>query len=214
MSTGRIAVDVVLLPDQAMSNRAIEVNALLVREHGRRIVLGPGDGLPHISLAMGCIDPGQVEPIGTVLRETAQAHPLGELVVTGIVTTLNAKGHQISSFVLAQTSALQSLHEDVTRRTQPYFSYDPAAGMIYGDGPVAESTLAWIRTFREKSSFAAYFPHLTLGYGPVEQPMTFPMRMTARCLALCHLGNHCTCRRLLTQVEIRSPNTEIRNKHQ
>jgi 2'-5' RNA ligase len=202
MSMGRIAVDIVLLPDEEMAELTIEANARLVRQYGSQIVLSQADCLPHISLAMGCVEPDRIEAIGEILKETAGEHPIGDLVVTGVVTTLDAKGQRTSSFALAKTPELQSLHEDITGRMREYFSYDATAEMIYGSGPVAESTLAWIRTFREKSSFAAFFPHITLGYGPVDQPMTFPLRVTPRCLALCHLGNHCTCRKVLAGVNL------------
>jgi hypothetical protein len=198
---GRIAVDIVLLPDEEMAERAIAVNARLVRQYGSQIVLSKEDCLPHISLAMGCIESDRIEAVGEILKEVAREHAVSELVVTGVVTTLGVKGQQTSSFALATTPELQSLHEAITGRMREYFSYDATAEMIYGNGPVAESTLAWIRTFREKSSFAAFFPHITLGYGPVDQPMTFPLRVTPRCLALCHLGNHCTCRKVLTQID-------------
>ncbi len=73
--------------------------------------------------------------------------------------------------------------------------------MIYGDQDVAASTLAWIRHYREKAAFAAFFPHITIGYGQVQEPMTFPMPFVASQLAVCHLGNHCTCRNVLATVE-------------
>ncbi len=198
----RIAVDIVLLPDAAMTERALRANTLLVQQSGSEIVLSADDCLPHVSLAMGCIESGRIRAVHTVLQDLARDHPLGELVVTGIVTTLNAQGRQNSSFALANTVALQALHEDVTHRMQDYFSYDPTPEMIYGGGPVAESTLAWIRTFREKSSFGVFFPHITIGYGPVCEAMTFPLRLGASRLALCHLGNHCTCRKILASVEL------------
>jgi 2'-5' RNA ligase len=198
----RIAVDVVLLPDERMTNRAIEANARLARKEDRAIVLSRDGCLPHVSLAMGGIERARVESIHEVLQAAARDHRLGALAVTGIATTLNAGGQQVSSFLLAQTPELQSLHEDVTDRMQSYFSYDVTAEMFYGAEPIAESSLAWVRTFREKSSFAAFFPHITIGYGPVHQPMTFPMHVTASRLALCHLGNHCTCRSILTDVTL------------
>jgi hypothetical protein len=197
----RIAVDVVLLPDEEMTERAIRTNARLVKEYGPQIVLGKTDRLPHISLAMGCVERNQVESIGQVLKQIARNHPLGGLVVTGVVTTLSVGGQQVSSFVLAKTPELQSLHEDVMNRMQAWFSYDVTADMVYGDEPVAESTLTWIRTFREKSSFGAFFPHITIGYGMVDQPTTFPIRTKASQLALCHLGNYCTCRKVLTLID-------------
>jgi hypothetical protein len=197
----RVAVDVVLLPDEKTTNLAIRLNAELVRQYGRQIVLSEQDRRPHVSLAMGCLEPDRVEEVRSLLERIAADHPPGEIDITGIVTTLSGKTQRISSFVLAKTPELQSLHEDVTGRMQPCFTYDPTAETIYGDEPVAETTLTWIRTFREKSSFGAYFPHITLGYGPVHQPVTFPFRMKPKAIALFHLGNHCTCRGELARID-------------
>jgi 2'-5' RNA ligase len=184
-----------------MSERAIAANARLVEKYDSQIVLGKDNCLPHVSLAMGCINEQDVQPIAQVLGTIAGECPIGELTVTGIAATLNAKGQQVSSFILAQTVELRSLHENVMNRMQTYFSYDVTPEMIHGNEPVADSTLAWIATFREKSSFGAFFPHLTIGYGSVTEPTVFPIRMKASKLALCHLGNHCTCRKVLTLID-------------
>lgn len=197
----KIAVDIVLLPDRAVTETAIAANRDLVRRCGRHIVLDEGH-LPHISLAMGCIETRDVEPAEKVLQTIAGECPPGKLAITGIATTLNARGLQVSSFILAQTEALQTLHERVMTEIQAYFSYDVTAEMVYGQEDVAETTLAWIRGFREKAAFKAFFPHITIGYGMVTEPMTFPMPCAPPTLAICHLGNHCTCRKVLASVRL------------
>ena len=53
---GRKAVDVVLLPSEQMMDKAIEANGELVKRFGGKIVLNRENCLPHISLAMGCVD--------------------------------------------------------------------------------------------------------------------------------------------------------------
>lgn len=198
-----MAVDVVLLPDGDIVAKALTVNRRLVEQYDRHIVLDESH-LPHISLAMGCIETDDIAPAAEVLETVAQECPPGDLVITGIATTLNARGRQVSSFILAQTGPLQTLHERIMNEMQAYFSYDVTPEMIYGEQNVAETTLAWIRTYREKAAFRAFFPHITLGYGMVSEPLTFPMACVPSTLALCQLGNHCTCRRVLTHVEIRN----------
>ena len=86
---GRIAVDIALLPNAEMSERAISINAQLVRDYGSPIVLSKDDCLPHVSLAMGCIEADRIGTVGEVLSDLATEHPVGELVVTGIATTLS-----------------------------------------------------------------------------------------------------------------------------
>ena len=200
---GRKAVDVVLLPTEAMRDTAIEANAELVEKFGDKIVLNRENCLPHISLAMGCVDEGDITAIEKVLEEIAKQSLLGDLKVVGIVVSTNAKGEKVSVFEVENTEQLQSLHEKVMDKLAGYLSYDVTEDMIYPSGEISESTLMWIKNYRVKSSFANFLPHITIGYGRMEnQP--FPIEFTASKLALCHLGNHCTCRKILVSIELKN----------
>jgi hypothetical protein len=110
-------------------------------------------------------------------------------------------GQKVSSFAIKKTNDLQALHEAVMRDVGPLLSYDVDATMIY-DGVAAETTLEWIRDYAEKAAYDHFFPHITLGYGQASTAMTFPIPFPAMRLALCHLGNHCTCRKVLTAVAL------------
>jgi len=195
----RKAVDVVLLPDEAMTNRAIEVNAELVKRFGNKIVLNKQNCLPHISLAMGCIEESDIASVGRVLEEIAKETSLTDLKVVGIRASGNSKGEAVSVLEVEKTTQLQSLHEKVMDRLTRYFSNDVTENMIYGDEDVAESTLLWIKNYRQKSSFENFFPHITIGYGQVENHSPQKTFAVSK-LALCHLGNHCTCRKILLSI--------------
>jgi len=195
------AVDVVLLPEEAMANRTIEANRELVKRFGEKIVLDKEKCLPHISLAMGCIADEDIDAIGDVLKKIAKASALGELFVVGIEVSENSLGEKVSVFEVERTEQLQRLHNEIMEKLSPYFSYDVSGEMIYGGGEVAETTLMWIKNYPEKSSFAKYSPHITIGYGE-SGGMAFPIEFAASRLALCHLGNHCTCREVLVFVEL------------
>lgn len=197
----RIAVDVVLLPDEAMTDRAIEINAELVKKFGNKIVLNKENCLPHISMAMGCLEETDIASVEKVLEEIAKETSLPYLKVVGIRTSGNSKGEAVSVFEVEKTTQLQSLHEKVLDKLTPYLSSDVTEDMIYGNEKVAASTLLWIKNYRQNSSFKKFFPHVTIGYGQVEyqiQPVTF----AASKLALCHLGNHCTCRKILVSIKL------------
>jgi 2'-5' RNA ligase len=197
----KIAVDVVLLPSEEMTDRAIEANAELVEKGGREIVLNKESCLPHISLAMGCIVEEDIASVEKVLESVAKESPLGNLKVIGIRTSTNAKGEQVSVFEIEKTRELQSLHEKVMEKVTPYFSYDVTSDMIYGDEEVAQTSLLWIKNYPEKASFANFLPHITIGYGRIAG-QSFPIEFVASKLALCHLGNHCTCRKVLTSIDL------------
>ena len=197
----RIAVDVVLLPDEAMANKAIEVNAELVKKFGNKIVLNKENCLPHISMAMGCLEETDIASIDKILKAIAKETPPGNLKVLGIRASENSKGEAVSVFEVEKTTQLQSLHEKVLDKLTPHLSSGVTEDMIYGNEKVAASTLLWIKNYRQNSSFEKFFPHITIGYGQPEcqiQPATF----TASKLALCHLGNHCTCRKILVSIKL------------
>ncbi|UCF15876.1 MAG: hypothetical protein JSW59_00150 [Phycisphaerales bacterium] len=196
----RIAVDVVLLPSDEVADRAIEANRQLLKQCPNKIVLDRENCLPHISLAMGCINHSDITNIGSILRELTEKHPPAELVSVGIHVGINSAGEKVSVLELETTETLQSLHEEVMRGLQLYFSYDVTADMVHSRPQACESTLRWIREFPEKSSFQRFFPHITLGYGQLAD-FSIPARFTAQRLALCHLGNHCTCRKILASAE-------------
>ena len=218
-----IAVDVVLLPSEEMADKAIEANKELLKQCPNKIVLDKESCLPHISLAMGCIDERDIADIEKILQATAKQSSLGQLSAIGIHTGTNSTGEQVSVLQIERTEALQSLHEEVMRRLATYFNYDVTADMVFSPPGASESTLAWIKSYSEKSSFEKFFPHITIGYGEINN-FSFPPqgvlrkstgRLTAESLglrtikfavsklALCHLGNHCTCRRILASAELK-----------
>ncbi len=195
----KIAVDVVLLPSDEMMDKAINANAELVEKFGSEIVLNKKNCLPHISLAMGCIEERDIPSIEKVLEPIVKEYTPENLTVSSVRTSINTKGEKASVFEIEKTEKLQSLHEKVMKKVKPFFSYNVTEDMIY-DAEVAESTLLWIKNYPEKASFANFLPHITIGYGQIENG-PFPIEFTASRLALCHLGNHCTCRKNLVAID-------------
>ncbi len=194
----KIAVDVVLLPGEEVTDKAIEANRQQPGRDGG-IALNREDCLPHISLAMGCVDEEDIGQIERVLRDIAKDSGIGKLRVVGVYIGTNASGEQVSLYHVEKTPSIQSLHEKVMRSLSQYFSYDVSEEMVSAEGQVAESTLRWIENFATESSFEKFFPHITIGYGQAVA-LDFPIEFTPAGLAVCHLGNHCTCRKILVLI--------------
>jgi len=197
-----IAVDAVLLPSEEMVDKTIAANRELQKQYAEKIILDKESCLPHISLAMGCIDERDIADIEKVLQTIAKQNSLGRLSAIGIHSSENSAGEQVSVIQIERTEALQSLHEEVLRRLEPYFNYDVTVDMVLSPPMAGESTLAWIKDYPEKSSFEKFFPHITIGYGEIND-YSFPIEFAVSKLALCHLGNHCTCRRILASAELK-----------
>jgi hypothetical protein len=195
----KIAVDVILLPSEAMVNQVIKANKNLLKQYAGRIILDKKNCLPHISLAMGCMDERHITHIEKILKSIAETYKPGRLRIVGINIGTNSLGEKVSSFEVERTERIMLLHKEVMRRMTPYFSYNVTAEMVLSPPKASESTLLWIKNFPEKSAFENFFPHITLGYGQVDNP-SFTAEFTASKLTLCHLGNHCTCRKILAAV--------------
>ncbi|MHC4187072.1 MAG: 2'-5' RNA ligase family protein [Planctomycetota bacterium] len=194
------AVDVVLLPEEKIADMAIELNAQLVEKFGPRIVLNKNNCLPHISLAMGCIDDRDITDINPILQEVALEITLGPLEVLNIETETNSVGEKILLLKIENNDQLQSIHERTMELLSPFFKYQVTDEMIF-DSQVELSTLLWIRDYREKSSYTHFYPHITVGYGEMATTQS-RRKFNASSLALCHLGNHCTCRDVLVSLPL------------
>ena len=197
-----IAVDIVLLPSEEMAEKAIAANKELLKKYAHKIVLDKASCLPHISLTMDCIDEIDIDEIDVILRTIAEETSLGQLNAVGIKTETNQAGEQVSVFKIEKTETLQSLHEKIMKRLSLYFSYDVRVEMVLSSEETSESTLDWIKNYPEKSSFEKFYPHITIGYGEINN-FSFPIKFTVSKLALCHLGNHCTCRIILASTNLK-----------
>jgi 2'-5' RNA ligase len=197
----QIAVDVVLIPSDQMTNMAIEANRELLKNNPDKIILDRYKCLPHISLAMGCIDQRKINDIEKILCKITADFSVGLLNIVNIHTHTNITGEKGSVLQIENTNRIQSLHEKVMTSMKPYFSYDVTADMLLSDGFVGESTMQWIKNFPEESGYGNYFPHITIGYGEIKLDF-LPVRFNISKIALCHLGNHCTCRKVLTAAEL------------
>lgn len=196
---GKIAVDVVLLPCEEMAEKAIEANRRLVETGNEQIILNKQNCLPHISLAMGCIEKKDIDEIEKILQAVAKKSFPKILRIVGVYTGVNAAGQKVSVYHVGNTEALQHLHEKVMGSLESYFTYDVTEKMFAGQESVEENSVLWVKSFRQKSSFEKFFPHITIGYGQADAGV-LPIEFTVSKLALCHLGNHCTCRRILASI--------------
>ncbi len=195
-----IAVDIVIIPDAHLFDQVLSINADLVKHHRSDIVLHAIHCLPHISLAMGGIDQDDVLDISQRLHALWREYTLVELLHTkGLVYNTNAQGETVSSIEIVKDERLQVLHEKVMECMSPYFKYTTTADMFVGNGPISESSLAWVSSFKEKSAYEHFWPHITLGYGRAEAVKireTFYVDQ----YKLCQLGNHCTCQKVLVST--------------
>jgi hypothetical protein len=191
----KMAVDVVVLPDKDMTQKAIEASIVIAMKGDRRIRLNRENCIPHISLAMGCIDDGDIAKAARVVRERAIGAGMTMLRVVGIDVSTNGAGDSVSVYRIQKTEELQRLHERLMDEMSAFFTDDVTAG-AFAAGKASPSSIDWVENYRAAASYENFYPHISLGYGELSE-RGFPMPFLPDKLALCHLADHCTCREVL-----------------
>ncbi len=186
-----IAVDVVLLPPREVMEKAIEINRRIIDAEGNDIVLDMDKYIPHITLAMGCVEEKDLERVDFILNDIATSfRPVS-------MKTVPSKGGK-AWIKIDKTRDIELLHEIVMIRMQKFFSYRVSTDMIcHGEREeINDVTRDYIRKFPTASSFENYTPHITVGSGETAVEVG-SFEFTSTELALCHLGNFCTCGKVL-----------------
>lgn len=194
-----IACDVVLLPPEDVQEIAVELN----RKHsgGSRegITLDKKKCLPHITLAMGCIDENDVDAAGKILSGIAASFP-------PIHMRAAPAGERRPWIRIEKSRDIELMHELVMIRMEPFLSFKVSSDMVYreDDEVINDMTLDYIRKFHTDSCYENYIPHITVGTEEMDiDTKTFDF--ISDTLALCHLGNYCTCRKVLNSHTLAGP---------
>jgi hypothetical protein len=198
-----LAVDIALLPDETLMQRCFDENTQLLAKQEGPHVFDPEHCIPHLTLTMGVIRRESLSVLQGRLTEFAQ-HDAPQLHARLVSRALvPANGNSVTEYVVDRTTELDALHGR---------AHDMMGDLIVDEAtidallqpPVAEPiTLEWIKYFRTKHSGEAYSPHITLGLGGLPQnDESIPFHGSS--VALCHLGNYCTCRKILSSVALKS----------
>jgi len=184
-----VAIDVALLPPPDVTRHILEISASLPPEGSEGLRLDP-EHLPHVTLTQQYVREEELdtafERVDAVLR--GQAPP--RVLVTG-----GGKSGHTLWMTIERTPDLLALHEKLMEALRGIERPDGGPGAFFaGEGHIGD--VLWVTSFRLKSSFGAFEPHITLGHGN-DPPAIEPFAFDATTVAACHLGRFCTCRRIL-----------------
>lgn len=184
-----IALDIALLPPADVRARAIDISAALppAESHGLRL---DDEHIPHITLTQQFIRAEERDAAFEKVDEVLRGQPPLHLTITG-----GGEGTHSVFMAIDPTPELRDLHDRLMAALRglerPAGSPHAFAG---GDARVGD--VMWVASYRLKSSFTSYMPHITLGHAE-QAPAVAPMSFTATTVAACHLGRFCTCREIL-----------------
>ncbi|MBT8507642.1 hypothetical protein AZH53_04315 [Methanomicrobiaceae archaeon CYW5] len=202
-----IAIDVVLLPPPEVAAAALALNQRLIEQTGdRSIVLDPSGCLPHVSLAMRSIPRRTLPSLTAALDRLALSSLPLDLRIAGAVAVTTESGDVVSGINLEKSEPLLILHRSVMAQVNCVPAEECAPGDLSMDAgeEIAPFTCNYVNGYADQSAYDRYSPHITLGHGDVTSLEDAAVAQTARfsSLAVCHLGNHCTCREILWQRSV------------
>ncbi len=201
----KIAVDVALLPPEEIADLAIKLNHELVGPEKNKIILGKkeGEAMPHMTLLMGCVEEGDLMEMGKMGEEISNNISLLELGIYGVDEEIIRKNTLVSSLGIRKIPEIQNFHEKVLREFQNFFRGSASREMFYNPLKVSMEEFSYIDQFPQVAGLAKFYPHFTLGLGKiVKSGVNFPIEFKPARLAICHLGDYYTCRKILWSKEL------------
>lgn len=186
------AVDIVVIPPDHIQDLAIDLSKKVVDS---AFVLGKTEYVPHISLCMGYA--GDIEKICGQVEESLRGESSFSLVIKGVEAGVG------SVMNIGRSQSLKRIHYKLLNAVD--LVNDRRNPEAYVDDTAREETLNYMMSFRLRHARLFYSPHITLGDGVLSDEsldVTLPIEFVADRVALFHLGNYNTCRRLLKKWEL------------
>lgn len=197
-----VALDVAILPPPEVMGRAIAYSAALPDEGAERLQLD-AQHLPHITLTQHFVKHEELEGMFAEIDEVLEQQRPLRLRITG-----GGQSAQTLWLTVERTPELLDLHERLMKALRALERPGGDAHAFF-EGGARVGDVHWVSGFRQQSSFGAFTPHITLGYG-ARPPRVEPIEFEATAIAACHLGRFCACRRVLRAWELKRGNEPIR----
>ena len=198
----KIAIDIALLLPEAINKICIDINQ---KEHSEKFSdLSKSDNHPHITLAMGVIDEEDIEKVNNKLKEIVKQFSELNLKISNIYHQLTPEKKISCGFEIKITDEIKKLHGKIIKELLPMFSYDVKKDMFFldSDENLSEVSKVWVENYgKNYSDPENYHPHISLKCRKAEYH-NFPVKFIASEIALCHLGNYCTCRTIMGSHEL------------
>ena len=143
---------------------------------------------PHVTLSQHFVAQERMSEVRELANGVVARFEPFEVRVTG------ARAGRTSQVLTVEASPpLRQLHEGLMDALRGHEVAGGAAAFQAHGAPARPADVAWVAEFRDRSSYARYDPHVTIGIGPgpiTTAPFHFPIEE----VSLCRLGRFCTCR--------------------
>ncbi|ADN36103.1 conserved hypothetical protein [Methanolacinia petrolearia DSM 11571] len=195
------AVDIALIPEREGLNFFIGLNRRLIEKTGDdSIHLGDSACLPHISLSMGRVRVSCIEGIKERLSEAVSGYLPYNAVYKGYAVVAGSDGDSVSGMDIVRDDAIAGLQEIVAGILGEFSSKGMTPECFSGDPSViTDFSLDYSENYLARQTGDSFSPHITIGNGDIRKIKRIqpPVNFSCDKIAICRLGNHCTCAEFL-----------------
>lgn len=193
MKVEKITIDIVLLLPKKIADICIRVN----QNDPKRYMTFGKDVIPHITLVMGIISKNDIKKISALINAIAKKYLPIELEISKFQYELNDKNTKHYAFEISITKKLLNLQQEILRKIAPYLKHNKITkAMFYNSDINLETKRNFASIIKTQTDMKSFQPHITLLCSRPKYDK-FPIQFTAGEIALCHLGRHGTCRKIL-----------------
>ncbi len=191
----KIAVDIALLLPESINQICVKINQRSDSEAYSD--LSKKNNHPHITLAMAVIDEKDVDKVIRKLKNIASKFSKLSLEVYLLDYIINPQNKKSYAFQVKLTKELKRLHNTLLKEISSTSFVDSNMFFLDADEKFAEASKIWVKNYGKiHSDLESYHPHISLKCSKAKYN-ALPIKFFASTVALCNLGNYCTCRTIL-----------------
>jgi len=201
----KIAIDIVILPPDDIMDVCVQLSNKF-KEPNASLVLNKTDCLPHLSLFMGAVEETKIQNLGEQLEKIAKNFNPLNLTIKTLEMRQQPDGRETYFLAIKNSPELQNLHEKIVNECKnDYQAQNSTKDMFFVDKGenFSEATFFWTNNYCSRSSLKNFWPHITLKAAKEVIYNNLPLEFAAYRLAICHLGDRCTCRKILWETTLK-----------
>lgn len=199
----QIAIDVVLFPSEEMMSEAIKLNKKIALPNQKEFQLNKENCIPHITLSMGCVDESNINIIENILLKISNKYSKINLFAENFRVQQLCNDKNFIGLELRENFIIKKLHQEIMNSLQQYLFYSSSKNMFINPNEINDITIKWVNSWKNKhNNIDSYNPHLSIGIGELID-YQFPIKFDIDKIAMCQLGNYCTCRKTLITVDLK-----------
>ncbi|MBN1431228.1 MAG: hypothetical protein JW931_00470 [Methanomicrobiaceae archaeon] len=207
MERENYAIDIALIPEKKVMDLSIGLNKQLCEKAGDySMVLGESECLPHISLAMCGIHANRLDKLKSAVFEKLRGFIPYKAEFSGYAVIETSGGDTVSGIDIIKDETILGIQDILVEVLDDFRCEKITPDFFSGNGiDISDFSLDYSENYLKNQTGDNFSPHITLGHGNIKEVSVYedcPEFFTCNRLAICHLGNHCTCAGILGSIEI------------